>query len=303
MTIHVVGNCTIDLVFRLQRFPEPGETLLADDRFVDLGGKGANQAVVAVRFGVPVRLAAPLGRDADGLWARTRLSAEGLPEAALIEADAATDQSIIAVVPGGENTIISSAAAARSLMPTEVRAVLAEARRGDIVMVQGNLREETTRAALDTARRAGATTFVNPAPIQWDYSAVWPLADIAVLNRVESRNLLGAEDPEVALAKLRSFGIEFPVVTLGGDGAVALDGDTIVRVPAVAEAVLDTAGAGDAFCGALAAALAQGLTSTASLRLAARAAAITVGRPGTQSAFPTPAEAAALLAAAAGAIT
>lgn len=301
MTIHVVGNCTVDLLFQLQRFPEPGETLLADARLVDLGGKGANQAVVAARFGIPVRLVAPIGGDPDGAWARARLIAEGLPEDALIEADTATDQSIIAVVPSGENMIISSAAAARSLVPETARTAVAAARRGDIVMVQGNLREETTRAALESSRRAGATTFVNTAPIQWDYDAIWSLADIAVLNRIESRNLLGTEDPGVALARLRALGVSLPVVTLGAEGALALEGEAVVSLPAVAGPVVDTAGAGDAFCGALAAGLALCFPRKAALRLAIRAATVTVGRPGTQSAFPTALEAAALAAAMAGA--
>lgn len=301
MTIHVVGNCTVDVFFRVQRFPEPGETLLADERVLDLGGKGANQAVVAARFGVPVRLAAPLGGDPEGVAARARLAAEGLPESALIEVEAATDQSFIAVVPNGENTIISSAAAARSLSPDAARTALKGVAAGDIVMVQGNLSLDATRAALETARDAGARTFVNPAPIQWDYASIWPLADIAVLNRIESRNICGTDEPMAALTAFGGWGVGLAVVTLGAEGAVALDGDRIIELPAMPVAAVDAAGAGDAFCGALAAGLALGHSSAESLRLAICAAAHTVGRPGTQSAFPTAAEAAALLAGIAGA--
>jgi ribokinase len=300
MMIHVVGNCTVDVVFRVDHFPEPGETVLAQERFVDLGGKGANQAVVAARFGAPVRLVAPVGRDADGAWALARLCDEGLPSDALIQTAAPTDQSIITVVPSGENMIVSSAAAARSMTPDMARSAMAGVRPGDLVMVQGNLSQETTHAALRCARDAGAKTMVNPAPIQWSYEEIWPLCRIAVLNKVECRKLLGTNDLKVALVRLRLFGVDLPVVTLGSEGAAALDRDELTRLPAVPVEVVDTTGAGDAFCGALAAALSRGARAAAALDLAMRAAAITVTRRGTQSAFPTRAEAAALWAETAG---
>lgn len=301
MTVHVLGNCTVDLVFRVEHFPEPGETLLAEERFVDLGGKGANQALVAARFGAPVRLVAPLGSDADGAWALARLCGEGLPSDGLIPSQSPTDQSIITVVPSGENMIVSSAAAARSMTADAARSALAGAKAGDIVMVQGNLAQETTEAALRSACEAGAKTMVNPAPIQWPYQGIWSLCGVAVLNRIECRNLLGTDDPEVALTTLRTFGVDFPVVTLGSDGAVALHREQLLRLPALPAQVVDTAGAGDAFCGALAAGLSRGASAVAALALAMGAAAITVTRRGTQSAFPTRTEAATLWAEMAGA--
>jgi ribokinase len=297
--IHVVGNCTVDVFFRLERFPEPGETLIASHRFVDLGGKGANQAVAAARFGLPVRLVAPLGSDADGAMARERLAAEGLPSAGLLVVDHPTDQSIITVVPGGENTIVSSAAAARALTPAQAETAVDQAAPTDIVMVQGNLTRETTLAALRRARERGALTFVNPAPIQWDWEEVWALADTSVLNRVEARWLLGTADPGEALAALRGRGCARAVVTLGAEGAVAEDAAGRVRQPALQVEATDTAGAGDTFCAALAVALALGRSLDAGVALAQRAAALTVSRPGTQSAFPTCEEARALLEAAA----
>ena len=296
MTIHVVGNCTLDLVFRVERFPEAGETILAEERLLDLGGKGANQALVAARFGASVRLVAPLGSDADGAWALARLRSEGLPADGLIKSATPTDQSIIIVVPSGENMIVSSAAAARSMTPDEATSALAGAKAGDIVMVQGNLGRATTEAALRRARERGAKTMVNPAPVQWPYRDVWPLCGVAVLNRIESRTLLGTDDPEAAVIKLRSSGVDLPVVTLGSEGAVAMDREQLLRLNAVPVKSVDTTGAGDAFCGALAAGLSRGMSARAALDLARRAAAITVMRRGTQSAFPTGAEAAALWA-------
>lgn len=301
MTIHVVGNCTVDLVFRVEHFPEVGETLLAEERLLDLGGKGANQALVAARFGASVRLVAPLGSDADGEWALARLCGEGLPSDGLIKSEAPTDQSIITVVPSGENMIVSSAAAARSMTPDDARRALAGAKAGDLLMVQGNLSRETTEAALRRARDAGANTMVNPAPIQWPYQNIWPLAGVAVLNRIECRKLLETDDPQIALARLHASGVDLPAVTLGSEGAMAMHQGQLLKLAALPVQVVDTAGAGDAFCGALAAGLTRGMTARTALHLAMGAAAITVTRRGTQSAFPTRAEAAALWAETAGA--
>jgi ribokinase len=298
MTVLVVGNCTVDLIFRLARFPGPGETLLARDRLMDLGGKGANQAVVSGRFGADTRLVAPLGRDPDGRFARSRLEAEAVDLSGLLEVDAPTDQSVIYVRDDGENCIVSSHAAAASVSPEQAVAALAGSGPGDLLLVQGNLGFETTRAVLEAARRFGMGTMVNPAPIHWNFTPLWPVTDTLVLNRVELAALAGTADPVAGSVALRTAGVGTVVVTLGGDGAVLVDGEGAVHRPAHAVAAVDTAGAGDTFCGALAAAVQRGGRPRAALDLAMRAAALTVGRPGTGASFPLPAEAAALWAAA-----
>lgn len=297
MTVLVIGNCTVDLVFRLDRFPGPGETLLARERLMDLGGKGANQAVVSGRLGARTRLVAPLGRDPDGQFARDRLSADAIDLSGLLTVGAPTDQSVIYVRDDGENCIVSSHAAAASLSPEQATAALDGSGPGDLLLVQGNLGFETTRAALEAARRRGVGTMVNPAPIQWDFAPLWPVTDILVLNRVELEALAGTADPVRGGAALREAGVGTVIVTLGGDGAVLLDGEGVVHRPAQRVEVVDTAGAGDTFCGALAAAIQRGAGLRASLDLAMRAAALTVGRPGTGAAFPRPDEVPALWAA------
>ena len=105
MKVIVIGNCSIDVSFSVPRLPKPGETLLARSRTVDLGGKGANQAVAAARFGAETILAAPIGSDAEGDMACARLSAEGL-SLAMKRTDTPTDQSIIYVAPDGQNCIV-----------------------------------------------------------------------------------------------------------------------------------------------------------------------------------------------------
>jgi ribokinase len=296
VTIHVLGNCTIDVSFEVERFPMPGETIIARSRRVDVGGKGVNQAVVASRFGIPVRLTAPVGTDAEGDFAMRVLSEEALDLAGIIRLPGASDQSIIYVAADGENTIVSSAAAADALTPAAAVAALASARASEWLMMQGNLSFETTMAAMEAARARRVRTILNPAPIRWPAHRLWPLCDIAVLNRVEAAALLGTGVPAEALAQLLAAGVGLAAITLGAEGAVFARDGSPVHVPAEPVRSVDTAGAGDTFCGALAAGLHRGLDPADAFRLASRAAALAVTRPGTHGSFPAANEAAGLLA-------
>ena len=294
MTIHVVGNCTIDLILAVDRFPGPGETLIARGLSRELGGKGVNQAVVAGRFSVATRLTAPLGRDADGDWAATTLAAEGLGGSTLIRVAAPTDLSLIYVSPDGENTIVSTAFAADSLTPEMAVAAIASAMPGDWLIMQGNLSYDTTRAALAVARAAGVRTMLNPAPVRWPGADLWPLCDVAVVNRIEAVACAGTADPEGAVDILTAAGARAAVVTLGEEGVRWRSGDARGGRPAEAVDAIDAAGAGDSFCGALCAALAVGVAFEQAIDAASRAAALCVTRHGTHASFPTNAEAKAI---------
>jgi ribokinase len=299
VTVLVVGNCTVDLSFAVPRFPQAGETVLAQEKHVDLGGKGANQALVAHRFGAAVRLAAPIGTDADGDWAVARLAATGLDTGAILRCAAPTDQSILYVTPDGENMIVSSHAAAASATPAWAEAAVtglqADAAAATL-LVQGNLPEETTRAALAAARGLGMRTMLNPAPIQYGYDRLFPLADIAIVNAVEARTLGRRDDPVEGARAIRDGGVPVVIVTLGSRGALVLDGDGERAFPAPKVTAVDTVGAGDTFCGALVACLDRGIAMASAVAVAVQAAALTVTRKGTQSSFPDAGEAAALIA-------
>jgi ribokinase len=295
MKVIVVGNCTVDLSFAVPCLPRAGETVLASERRVDLGGKGANQAVVASRFGAQTILAAPIGRDSDGEWACGHLAAEGLSLAALWRSEAPTDQSVIWVSSDGENSIVSTHHAALEASPQWAEDILAgHAEPGDILLMQGNLSVETTRAALVAGRRAGMTTVLNPAPVQPGYAALLPLAHIAVLNRVEAIMLGGDDDALHAGASIHAAGVPQVIVTLGAEGAVLMNGRDVVHLPSHKVRVVDSVGAGDTLCGAFVAALTRGLPAPRALALAVESASLTVTRKGTQASFPTRAEGEAL---------
>ena len=284
-SLHVIGNVTEDLAFRVPTLPRPGETLIADARTADLGGKGLNQAVIAARSGVPVRLLAPVGRDEVAARAAALAEAEGI--AATLPALApASDQSVIWVAASGENAIVSSAAAAGALDAAAVEAFLAAAAPGDSLLLQGNLSHAATAAALARARAMGLATVANPSPIRWDWAGLWPQVDLAVVNRLELATLTGEEALEDGIAALHRAGAGAVLVTLGAEGAL-LDGpEGRALQPAAPAEVIDTAGAGDTFCGVYVARRMRGDAAQAALARAADAAAVTIARPGTHGAFP-----------------
>jgi ribokinase len=294
MTILVIGNATVDLSFEVDHLPEPGETLLARSRLVDAGGKGLNQAIVAHRAGAAVTYVAAIGDDADGQIICRRLLDEEMDLAHLRIREGATDQSIIYLDPQGENAIVSTAAMATSLGAADAAAPLDALQNGDLLLMQGNLSRTTTEACLIEARRRGARTLLNPAPIAFDYAGLWPIVDVAIVNEVESRVLGGIEPHDAAARRLLALGAGAVIVTLGAAGALVVTRDGVRPVPAPTVTVVDTAGAGDVFCGVLAAALARGRSLADAVPLAVTAASLAVTRRGTSSAFPSAAELAAL---------
>ena len=292
----VIGNCTLDIAFHVPRFPRPGETVLAGGSARDLGGKGANQAVAAARGGAPVSFCAALGADETGDAMRARLAEEGVDTEHVFTPPDPTDESIIYVTPGGENSIVSTHAAAASMDMAAARPALEAADPGDVLLMQGNLSHEATRGCLEEGRRRRAVTVLNPAPIQYGYESIWPFVEFAILNEVESADLTGSADPATAARRLRDRGVSHVVVTLGARGALVADGESTREVPAEPVEAVDTTGAGDVFCGVFVASMARGLSAGPAARAAVRAATLSVTRHGTQSAFPTRSEIERILA-------
>jgi ribokinase len=203
LTVVVVGSAMVDVAYRVERLPGPSESLLARGRTVDAGGKGLNQAIVAHRAGAEVRYCAGVGRDRAAAIIRARLEADGLSAAWLVSVPCATDESIVYVAASGENCIVSTDAAAKRLVLTDVADALIGLSPGDVLLVQGNLSREVTAACLTRARAAQAATILNPAPIDFDYQGLWPLVDIVILNQIEVRTLTGEVEIDAASAVLR----------------------------------------------------------------------------------------------------
>jgi ribokinase len=291
----VLGNATVDISYSVERLPVPGETLLASDRRVDAGGKGLNQAVVAHRTGVPVRFVAAVGCDQQANVILRHLEREHLSADHLLRCNVATDESLIFIAPDGENSIVSTAEASRKVTPEIASSAVDCHGVDDWLMLQGNLSRNTSEAALRRARERSIRTFVNPAPISFDYTGLWPLIDVVVLNEVESADLTKVAGHEKAAQTLRRWGCSIVIITLGRDGALFVGDEGVFRSPAPSVNVVDTTGAGDVVCGVLAAGLALGHCPKDALRSAVAAASLSVTRRGTGAAFPTSDELSALL--------
>lgn len=298
MRAYVIGNVAIDETISVLSMPEAGASILGREETRDLGGKGANQAVVMGRTGLSTTLVAAVGKDFRAQTIRDQLAGEVVDAHLVGHPDRSSDFSIIFTTPDGENAIVTTTASAEALTLAEALAPLADATAGDLVVLQGNLSESVTRGILADARHRGLTTAFNPSPLRPYFAELWPLIDVAFLNKGEAESLTGSSG-ESAIQRLAEAGVAQTVLTLGGAGAILASGSQVIAtVPALATEVVDTTGAGDTFMAvALAsAALRRTRLDAPAIHHATAAAAITVSRRGTRAAFPSKADLAGILA-------
>ena len=285
--IHVLGNAAIDTLISLDRFPRPGETIVARGAVEDVGGKAANQSIVIARCGQRVRLLASLGADRLAERIRRALLGEGIETDGLTTWPGATDRCVIYVDAKGENTIVSLSDAARAFDPIHDRGFADTVAQGDWLLMQGNLRPDVTRACLALAKSKGAITALNPSPTYASAEYDWRLADLVIVNRGEATELGGRSDPFAAARTLCEAGAGAVALTLGAEGAALVAADGVTKVSASEVDAIDTVGAGDVFCGTLIAARAGGRNWDEALKAAVAAAAISVTRRGVLASFPT----------------
>jgi ribokinase len=288
--IHVVGNATIDSLIRLERFPMPGETVVAEGAAEDLGGKGANQATVIARCGVAVRLVAAIGDDETGRRIRDNLRTENVLTDGLWVCPGPTDRCVIYVDRAGENIIVSLIDAARTFDPLATTCLEQWIGDGDYALLQGNLRPAVSRDCLRLAKARGAVTVLNPSPTYRATDYDWSHVDLAIVNRGEAMEIGGHHDPIRAAHGLLQAGAGTIVLTEGAKGATWIGRDEHWRVDAPRVEAVDTVGAGDVFCGVLVAALATGGAPNDAVRAACEAAAVSVTRRGVFASFPSRAE-------------
>ncbi len=289
----VLGNAGLDIGLRLPRVPKPGETLVGGAGGRAPGGKGLNQATVAARTKLaPVLFRAPIGDDVEGREVARLAAAEPFAGLELPILAAPTDSSILMVLPDGENSICSAGDCAFGLAPEDAAAFAARCEPGDWLLLQGNLLPQVTAAATAAARARGGRVAFNAAPVSDGTAALLPGLDLIIANAGEAHALIG--DGGVPALHAATGGIA--IVTLGAQGCEVADGETVRHHPAPAVDVVDTTGAGDAFCGVLLAAMAAGWPLGCAVGAAQRAAALTVTRPGAFAALPVSIELRALLA-------
>jgi ribokinase len=297
--IIVIGSINLDLIASVERLPDPGETVAGGAFKTAPGGKGGNQALAAARAGARVRMIGAVGKDAFAAEALACLREGGVELSGVREVHAATGTAHILVDSHGENVIVVVPGANRAVMPGDL--AKANPKKGDILLLQHEIPQATIEAALDAARAAGATTILNTAPFRTEAASCLGKADYVVANETEFDlygellQLRGRDRP----ARMKSFAESTGrtiIVTLGGEGVLAASPDSFFETPALKIIPVDTVGAGDTFCGYLAAGLASGLSLEDALRRAAAAGSLACLKPGAQPALPLAEEVDAALA-------
>lgn len=297
-----LGIFVADAAFRAARMPKMGETILGNGFALGPGGKGSNQSVASAMAGGKVHFITRLGDDdfaamARGIWARAGVTPE-----VTVDSESFTGAAMIFLEDAtGNNAIIVTPGAASRITPADVEARASLIQSAGIFMTQLEQPIPAAQRGLELARAAGVTTILNPAPAATLPDAMLQLCDYLTPNESEAEALTGlpvtsVAEAKIAAAALLAKGVGAVVITLGAQGALYHDGKTTLHTTVIAAGkVVDTTGAGDAFNGGFAVALAEGMAIETALRFASATAGISVTRPGTAGSMPSRAEIEALL--------
>lgn len=293
----MLGSLNADLILRVPRLPQPGETLTGRTWETGPGGKGANQAIAAARLGASVAAIGRVGDDDFGRMLRQTLTAANVATANVAtDPQAPTGMALVTVAEGGdrpgENQIVLLPGANGQVGTAEVERLGTHLRPGLVVLLQLEVPIAAVVAAAIAARRAGAIAMIDPAPVPDAFPEdLYPLATVLTPNETEASRLVGFPVRDRATAHqaaqvLRDRGVETVVITLGDRGALALTPAGALWQPPFPVAAIDTVAAGDAFNGALATAIVEGQPWPHALRFAAAAGALCTTVAGAAAALP-----------------
>lgn len=284
----VIGSANLDHTVRLPRLPKAGETVSGGEFYRCFGGKGANQAVAALRAGAEVRFLAKLGRDSMGEELKAYLEGLGLPGECIMTHDTApTGTALILVDQKGRNLIGVAPGANRTLTEQEVISFKDLFCWGELLLCQLEVPVAAVVTSLRMAKENGMKTMLNPAPVTELPEEVLQLVDVITPNQEEATALTGLANAQEAARKLSSMGPSQVILTLGERGVLCLKEGESCYLPSYKVNAVDTTGCGDAFNGALACALAEGRELDESLRFAIAAGALAATVKGAQNAMPS----------------
>ena len=300
----ILGVFVADLAFRTPRMPVMGETVIGSLFKLGPGGKGSNQAVAAKRAGAEVSFIAMLGEDAFAKIALDLYSTEGVNTDYVFrthEQDTGAADIIIDDATGN-NAIIVVIGAAGLLGPEHVEQATSRIAEASVFMTNFEVSSPSVKRGLEIARAHSIPTILNPAPATEVPLEIFALADYATPNETEASSFTGiqvtdATDARKAALELREMGVGTALITLGEKGCYVLNDDLDEHIPAfdMTGKVVETTGAGDAFNGGLAHALASGQSLRDAVRFGSATAALSVTKPGTAPSMPTNVEIQSLL--------
>ena len=301
--VAILGVFVADLAFRAGRQPKDGETIVGSGFKMGPGGKGSNQSVAAARVGAKVTFISKIGRDAFGDIALKTWKDEGVVARVAQSDKEPTGAAYIFVNHDtGENAIIVYPGAGGAISAADVDAAADAIRGAKVFVTQLEQPVDVAQRGLEIARAAGVVTIFNPAPAVPIPDSIYPFCDYIVPNETEAATLTGLSVATLNDAKrvgdaLLAKGAKNALITLGERGALLHNSKSSIEIPAFSVGpVVETTGAGDAFVGGFAAAMARGIDPAEAARFGCAVAGISVTRPGTAPSMPRLAEVEALLA-------
>jgi ribokinase len=280
MEVAVAGSLHLDIMVAAPRLPMRDETLMGSAWHMKCGGKGGNQAVAAARFGARTAMGGQTGADEFGARLRANLEAAGVDITHLdTDPTRGSGMSVAISEAAGEYGAVVVSGANLSIEPGGLERRWHRLWAAKVLLLQNEVPDAVNVAAARAARAKGAEVILNAAPARALPAALMALVGILVVNRVEATMLSGREEPAAALAALAGPARDV-VLTLGGEGLMAMTRDgRRFDLPALPVRLLSSHGAGDCFCGALAARLAKGEPLEAACRFATTAAGLFVSTP------------------------
>lgn len=300
--VTVMGSFVADVAFRTDKLPAWGETYMGTSFQLGPGGKGSNQAVAAARAGAKVSFISKLGKDPFGDLARKTYREEGIDTQHLLSTTTPTGAAAIIIdAHTGENSIIVVPGACYELTPEEVDQMKDLIAGSGIFLAQLELALPTVEHGLKLARSLNVPTILNPAPACKLPRSIFQYCDFVTPNETEAEVLTGIKvatqaDAERAADAFLGLGVRNAIITLGSQGAFVKNASMRAHIPAYhAGPVVETTGAGDAFNGGFAAALAEGMDVLQAAHFGCAVAGISVTRAGTAPSMPFRAEVDALL--------
>ena len=284
-TILVVGSLNMDYTIYVNEFPKEGETLFGNNRFIQPGGKGANQAVAIAKSGlVNTLMIGAIGNDKDGEEVKNIVSSFGV-DAKLIKKDVETGNATIVVDKNSENKIIIIGGANTSLSIDDIDVSLIE--KADYIVLQNEINQAVNDFVINKAYELNKTIIYNPAPYRNIDDDILKKITYFIPNEIELEKYSNMNNIEDGISYLLNKGIKNVLVTLGTKGSLLKNKNEAIKVDAFKVDAIDTVAAGDTFVGYFVSALASGKSEKEAMLLASKASSITVSRKGSLVSIPT----------------